>query len=121
LTFKKNNYGPVAETVILKYRDGLFLPLRGVGSLDKVAAEAKAEDVFLALLKRFASTNRNASDRTGTTYAPALFVVEDEAKRAGLNKKNLEAAMRRLFQAGKIWNEPYDKPSLKRFRLAVKV
>jgi hypothetical protein len=36
------------------------------------------------------------------SYAPARFAKEDEAKRAGMNGKHLEAAMRRLFKAGKI-------------------
>ena len=34
--------------------------------------------------------------------------------------KNLEAAMRRQTKAGRIWNEPHGKPSLKRFRIALK-
>jgi hypothetical protein len=34
--------------------------------------------------------------------------------------KNLEAAIRRHFKAGRIWNEPHGEPSLKRFRIALK-
>jgi hypothetical protein len=26
LTFKKNNYGPISHSLVLQYRDGLFLP-----------------------------------------------------------------------------------------------
>jgi type IV secretion system protein TrbB len=33
--------------------------------------------------------------------------------------KGLEAAMRRHFKAGRLWNEPHGKPSLKRFRIAL--
>jgi hypothetical protein len=64
--------------------------------------------------------NRNVSDKTGTTYAPALFAKEEEAKRILLNSKVLEAAMRRLFKAGKVWNEPNGKPSRLHYRLALK-
>jgi RecA-family ATPase len=120
LEFRKNQYGPLGETIVLRYRNGLFLPLPGVASLDKAAQEAKADDVFLDLLRRFAKENRNASDKSGTNYAPALFAKEEEAKRAGLNRKQLEAAMRRLFATGKIWNEPCGRPSRPSFRLAVK-
>jgi RecA-family ATPase len=52
LEFKKNQYGPLAETVILRYRDGLFLPEGGISGLDKLAREAKADELFLGLLKR---------------------------------------------------------------------
>jgi hypothetical protein len=34
--------------------------------------------------------------------------------------KSLEAAMRRHFKAGRIWNEPHGTPSLRRFRIALK-
>jgi RecA-family ATPase len=120
LEFKKNQYGPTAEAIMLRYQHGLFLPLPGVTSLDKVAREAKADGVFLDLLRRFGCENRNASDKGGVGYAPGIFAKEDEAKRAGLGKRELEAAMRRLFAAGKIWNESYGRPSRPNHRLAIK-
>lgn len=120
LEFKKNQYGPLGETIVLRYQKGLFLPLPGVASLDKAAQEARADDVFITLLQRFARENRNASDKIGPTYAPAKFAQEDEAKRAGITKATFEASMRRLFAAGRIWNEPYGKPSKGFHRLAVK-
>jgi hypothetical protein len=40
----KANYGPVGETVTVRWQDGLFLPVAGVGSLDKAAHEAKADE-----------------------------------------------------------------------------
>jgi RecA-family ATPase len=120
LVFKKNNYGPVSETIVLRYRDGLFLPLPGVGSLDKIAQEAKADEVFLDLLRRFTREGRNVSYMPGPTYAPALFAKEDEAKKATTGSKTLEAAMRRLFAAQKIHNDKYGKPSNPHTRLVVK-
>jgi len=120
LAFRKNNYGPVSASVVLRYQRGLFLPLPGMASLDKIAHEAKAEEVFLNLLKRFTRDNRNVSDRSGTNYAPALFAREEEAKSVGLSGKSLEAAMLRLFTAEKIWNEPCGKPSRPTYRIAPK-
>jgi RecA-family ATPase len=120
LVFKKNNYGPIAHSIVLRYQRGLFLPVQGVSSLDRAASEQIADDVFLDLLKRFTKANRNVSDRTGPGYAPAQFAREDEAKRAGLNSKSLEAAMRRLFKVEKIENEPYGRPSRPHHRIALK-
>ena len=120
LVFKKNNYGPIAHSIVLRYQRGLFLPLPGVSSLDRAASEQLADNVFLDLLKRFTKANRNVSDRVGPGYAPAQFAREDEAKRAGVNSKSLEAAMRRLFKAEKIENEPYGRPSRPNHRIAVK-
>jgi RecA-family ATPase len=47
LEFKKNQYGPIAETIVLRYQRGLFLPVAAMGSLDKLAAEQMADDLFL--------------------------------------------------------------------------
>ena len=120
LVFKKNNYGPISESIVLRYQNGLFLPAPGTGSLDKLAQEAKADEVFTDLLSRFTRDNRSVSDKPGPSYAPAKFACEEEAKRACLNNRAFEAAMRRLFKAGKIWNEQYGKPSRPHYRLAVK-
>ena len=119
LVFKKNNYGPVSETIVLRYQGGLFLPLPGIGSLEKVAKDAKADEVFIDLLTRLNREGRNVSYKPGPTYAPAIFAKEDEAKKAAMGSKALEAAMRRLFQANKIQNEPYGKPSNPHARLVV--
>jgi len=120
LVFKKNNYGPIAHSIMLRYQHGLFLPVQGASCLDRAASEQIAEDVFLDLLKRFTKANRTVSDRTGPGYAPAQFAREDEAKRAGLNSKSFEAAMRRLFKIEKIENEPYGRPSRPNHRIALK-
>jgi RecA-family ATPase len=118
LEFKKNQYGAISEAIVLKYRNGMFLPVPGVASLDKLAQERKAEHVFLELLGRFTRQNRFVSDKPSSTYAPAVFSRENEAKCCALSNKALEAAMRRLFQANKIRNEPSGKPSRKSFHIA---
>ena len=120
LVFKKNQYGPMSDRVILRYRDGMFLPEPGVTSLSKLAQAASAQDVFLTLLKRFEASNRTVGDKSSRSYAPSLFAREDEAKKAGLNRKLLEAAMRQLFKDGKIWNEPCGRPSRPSFHIAIK-
>jgi RecA-family ATPase len=120
IVFKKNNYGPITDSIVLRWQDGLFLPVSGVSSLDQAAREELAQEVFLTLLKRFRAQNRYVSDKASISYAPALFAREQEAKSAGLSSKNLEASMRQLFKAGRIWNEPYGKPSRPSYRIAVK-
>jgi hypothetical protein len=112
LEFMKNNYGPVQESLTLRWNRGLFLPVNGTGSLDKLAAEQQVEDLFLKLLARFASQGRHLSDRSAANnYAPAEFGKEPEAKSAGFKKAALESAMRRLFAANRIHVEPYGPPS----------
>jgi RecA-family ATPase len=120
LEFKKNQYGPTSESIALRYQNGLFLPLPGMATLDKLAQEAKADEIFIDLLRRFAKENRQVSDKKSSAYAPAVFCKEDAAKKAGITSAGFAAAMRRLFQAGKIWNEPCGRPSRPTFRIALK-
>jgi RecA-family ATPase len=121
LEFKKNQYGPLGESVVLRYQGGLFLPEGGTSNLDKAARTAKADDVFMELLSRFSSQSRNLSDKpTAPNYAPTAFAKEEEAKKCRLKKTELEQAMRSLFRADKIVMEQYGKPSRHLSRLSVK-
>jgi RecA-family ATPase len=121
LVFKKNQFGPMSASIVLRYRSGLFLPEHSISGLDKLAREAKAEEVFLSLLKRFASEGRNVSHNANSkTYAPTAFAHEAEAKKLQLRKADLEAAMRRLFEAKKIYVENYGRPSRPYSRIAIK-
>jgi RecA-family ATPase len=120
LVFKKNQYGRVEDSIVLRYQNGMYLPVPGMASLDKAAHEAKANDVFLDLLRRFARENRFVSSTKSSTYAPAAFAKEEEAKRANLTSKALEGAMTRLFKAAKIWNEDHGRPGRPRYHLALK-
>jgi RecA-family ATPase len=120
LEFKKNQYGPLGESIVLRYQRGLFLPEAGVSNLDKAARSAQAQGVFMDLLRRFAADGRNVSDKLNApNSAPAAFAKEGDAKALRLKKPELEQAMRDLFTSRKIRVEQYDKPSLGRSRLAV--
>lgn len=106
--FMKSNYGPISETITLRWKNGLFLPEASPGSLDQLAAEQKADTVFCALLDRYNAQNRNVSDkRNANNYAPTLFAHEPETK--GIRRKTMEEAMRRLFSTDKIKMENYGR------------
>src|SRR5262245_57326793 len=47
LEVMKSNYGPIGETITLKWNKGLFLPIGGASALEKAAAERAAEQMFL--------------------------------------------------------------------------
>ena len=118
LAFKKNQYGPTGETIILRYQRGLFLPENGISSLDKLARGQKAEETFMALLARYEREGRNVSDKpTSPTYAPTAFSKEKDAN--GFRRDDLAAAMRRLFADGKMHIESYGRPSRPATRLSL--
>src|SRR5262249_16767209 len=102
LQFLKNQYGRKGTAIRLRWQDGLYLPVPSQSTLDALAAERKADDLFLKLLRRHASQGRNVTDKKGTSYAPAIFAAEPEAKKAKITNKALTEAMTRLFAANKI-------------------
>jgi RecA-family ATPase len=121
LEFKKNQYGPRGETIVLRYQRGLFLPEADISNLDKLANDAKTEEMFLDLLRRFAGHGRNVSDKsTANNYAPTVFAQEQDARKLNIRKSDFKAAMSRLFNAGKIYVETYGRPSRQSSRLSVK-
>jgi RecA-family ATPase len=116
LEFKKNQYGPIGETMVLRYQRGLFLPEAGLSTLDKLAREQQVENIFLDLLKHYEQTGRNVSEsKTANNYAAAAFTKEQAAK--GFRKADLEVAMRRLFDKGQIHVENYGRPSRPAYRI----
>jgi RecA-family ATPase len=112
LEFKKNQYGPIGETVVLRYQRGLFLPISGSSTFDKIAAEQAATDLFLKLLDTFDEQGRNVSDKkTSHNYAPAMFAADPLAKGMSRAQTMLADAMARLFANGKIRVQTYGRPS----------
>jgi RecA-family ATPase len=111
LTIAKANYAPTGTTIPLRWQAGVYVPVPGMGSLDRMALEAKADNLFLTLLARFAEQDRNVCDKKGVAYAPALFAREPEAREQGIQKEHFADAMVRLFKAKRIRLERYGPPS----------
>lgn len=117
LEFRKHQYGPLGQALTLRFHEGLYLPLPGVSSLDAAAREARADDVFLTLLRRYTREGRSVGHATGTSYAPAQFVREAEATGAGLTRHELEGAMRRALKDGRVVVVEHGPPSKRRRHL----
>jgi RecA-family ATPase len=86
----------------------LFPGQDGRSSPEKIEAERKAEYIFLEVLRRLFLAGRFVGEH-GPKNAPYVFAKEREAKIAKVGKTALEAAMRRLFDKGKIRLEDYAK------------
>jgi RecA-family ATPase len=118
LQVMKANYGPQDGEIPLRYVQGCYMVdttrLAGRGG-DPMVSGAKAEKVFLELLKMFIGQNRYVSVSDGKSYAP--FVFAGEAAKRGVNKRALKDAMERLISCGQIANAPHGAPSKKMYRL----
>ena len=118
LQFKKNQYGPLGESVAVRYQRGLFLPIAGMSSLDKLAHEQKVEEVFLSLLARYRAGRPQCEQYpVADPTPPRCSAREKEAK--GIRKADLADAMLRLFEGDRIHVEHYGRPSRPASRLRI--
>jgi RecA-family ATPase len=103
LEFKKNQYGPIGETIVVRYQHGLFLPEPGIGSLDKLAREAKVDEIFLHGLSQLIQQGRDAiAGSTSSDFGPTLIASLPEAKKERIRKPELVDCMNRLLVSKKI-------------------
>lgn len=97
---KKSNYGPTGEQIELEYRRGAFTTKRPIAGLDRMAANQRADRVFLKLLRLMTEQGRYVSANPGPSYAPTVFEKHPDAE--GCNKRAFRASMERLFSSGQI-------------------
>jgi RecA-family ATPase len=104
LQFKKNQYGPTGEAIVLRYQRGLFLPEHGLSSFEKAAREQSVDDVFIAIGKKLEARGEELSPaQKSHSYAPTVIATQPEAK--GFKKAELVAAQSRLLESGKVYLE----------------
>jgi RecA-family ATPase len=116
LKVKKANYGPVGMEIRLRWEKGVFrLDEQSTGSFDKLAADAKADRVFLDLLAEFERQGRDVSSKRSSTFAPIMFASHPSA--GGITKRAFEAAMERHFAAKRIVVEVIGAPSRRTSRI----
>jgi RecA-family ATPase len=112
----KSNYGPVGEKVQLRWEEGSFVIKGSLSTLQREATFAKIDDLFLTLLDKRTAQGRHVGSKASRSYAPSEFSKDPDA--GGVKTKALEAAMERLFTAGKIVNVEHGPPSKRVSRIA---
>jgi len=117
LSVKKLNYGPADTELRLRWSRGFFVLDGPSGGFDKLAADAKAERVFLDLLIALNSQERELSPNLSNAYAPSVFEKHPDAE--GVSKKAFANAMERLLKTGRITVETAGPPSRRSKRLIV--
>ena len=97
----KANYAAKGGEISMRWHQGIFAVGERSGA-DVVLStrQMRADAVFLELLKTYADQGRFVGASPSPTYAPAVFVRDPKA--AGIAKKDLEGAMNRLLEAGRI-------------------
>lgn len=106
LQFMKNNYGPLAASVVVQWDRGVFVPVQ-TGEIGAPTKLDIAKEVFVNLLQRYTSEGRIVNDRKGPLSAPALFADEQEAKTMGCTKDMLKDAMLALLSDRMVEVEAY--------------
>lgn len=113
----KANYGPKGGELRITWKAGVFVADATPDSLDRMAAGAKAERVFLRLLADFTAQGRYVSPTPSVSYAPIVFAAHPKAE--GMTKRALQAAMNALFERGEIIVATHGRASKERQHIAI--
>jgi len=101
LSFLKNNYGALAERIVLRYRNGLFLPEAGQSTLEKLARDQKVDETFLDVLGKLIKQNRPVSPSThASNYGPKVIADHPDGK--AYTQRDYQAALERLLATNRI-------------------
>jgi hypothetical protein len=103
----------------LRYQNGCYrLGWHEATMGDPMAKAARADRVFLELLRKHIAQNNHVSvHERGGCYAPKIFAAE--AAKQGVTRIELKEAMQRLIDSNKIENAPFGAVSRKQYRLYV--
>lgn len=100
MTTMKANYGRIGDETHMKWQAGVFVPEVSEHGLDKLAAGAKAQRVFMKLLATFTAQGRQVNHAGGPNYAPKKFAEHPDNE--GMTNRAFRAAMDALLASGKI-------------------
>ncbi len=111
----KSNYAGIGDEIKMTWRNGVLVPEALPGALDRMAANAKADREFLDYLGRVIAQGDSVSHQPSPSYAPSVMAKRfaDE----GARKSELEKAMQRLLNSGKVRVEEHGPPSRRYRRL----
>jgi RecA-family ATPase len=117
LEVMKSNYGPRGESIKLRWKNGLFVVEGGGSTLDKIANDAKVDEIFLRLAARLLEQRQQLGPNKGPTFAPAKLVQHPEAN--GITSAEFARAMQRLLDDDKIYIVDSGPPSKRRCSLGL--
>jgi RecA-family ATPase len=101
LSFLKNNYGPLAESIVLRYRNGLFLPEVGQSTLEKLAHDLKVDETFLDVLGKLIKQNRPVSPSAhASNFGPKIIAGHPDGK--AYTQRDYRVALERLLAANRV-------------------
>jgi RecA-family ATPase len=116
LTRSKANYARRGETIELRWKDGVLVPLHAPSGIVGTIERRNCEEIFLDLLnKTVAEGQPVSSNPKAGNYAPRTFEKRPERQR--FKKADFERAMHALFAARQIRNETYGRKSDERSRI----
>ncbi|MCU0909866.1 MAG: hypothetical protein MUE98_00540 [Rhodobacteraceae bacterium] len=117
LSTMKSNYGRTGGEIAMKWDAGRFVAEAQPQGLDRMAANAKAERVFLTLLRAFNEMERHVSPNPSNSYAPSVFAKHPGAE--GVSKRAFASVMEAMLRDGRIVIGEHGRGSDKKKHLRV--
>jgi hypothetical protein len=113
--FHKNNYGPITAQIVLRWHNGVFVPVAGA-TVDQAERDQRAEEVYMDILQTLTIQNQDlATGKNAENYAPKM--ISDHPRCKTFSEPDMEKAQRRLLDANKIHIVTEGPPSRQRKRI----
>lgn len=113
----KSNYAGVGDEIKMTWQNGVLVSDTPAGPLDRAVAASRADKQFLEFLAMLNSQGENVTTKPCPTYAPKVMAAR--FKDRGARRNDLEGAMHRLLNEGKIRVETDGPASRQRSRLVI--
>ena len=111
----KANYARRDETIELRWKDGVFIPLHAPTGILGSIERRTCESVFLDLLDKVTAEGRHVSENShASNYAPKIFGSRSDRERFG--KVDFRTAMERLFEQHEIELGIYTAPNRTKYQ-----
>ena len=101
----------MAESIVLRFRNGLFLPEASQSPLEKLAREQKIDETFLDVLGKLIKQNRpvSPSAHAPSNYGPKVIAGHPDGK--AYTQRDYQAALERLLAADRVHIASFGPPS----------
>jgi RecA-family ATPase len=102
IKFKKANYSAVANSLVVRYRSGVFVPEGPMTTIERAAREQEVEQAFVVIARKLEALGEELSAaESSRSYAAAVIAKHSDAP-VGMRKAEFITAQARLLERGRI-------------------
>jgi RecA-family ATPase len=101
IKFKKANYSAVANSLVVRYRSGVFVPEGAMTTIEMAAREAEVEDTFISIVRELEAVGQELSAAESRGSAVAAVAKHPDVPK-GMRRPEFVTAQAKLLERGRL-------------------